>query len=319
MSLADSMLAYGMKKIKLSQAGKMGETISKIGDIAIEAGQAVQSVAKSTKPTRDTYKKIQAGKEIIGSDVQKGSFLERVGLKSSLNDEVFKGKDNYQYTTQGLKEIGTLANTPLAKEGGYLEKFSKEEYKDTSWWKQFGEKPKSLTQEVLNKSDKTDEKINLNNKKNNKSLESQVKEKTDVENIIVELDQEDNANVLLDNTKKINLNNSVLDKQKMLVDLGYDIGKTGEKGKGVDGVLGAKTKAALEKFEAMRIDDIPNQENYGGGSGEKSGDYIAYDGEGRNLGIAFQIKDGKFTPNKKFMNTIGVDRFNELIPNKIYD
>ena len=38
MALADSMFKYGMKKIKMSQASNLGNTISKIGDLGMEAG-----------------------------------------------------------------------------------------------------------------------------------------------------------------------------------------------------------------------------------------------------------------------------------------
>ena len=359
MSLADSMLAYGKKKIKLSQAGKMGERISSIGDVFTEAGQAVSSIGKAVKPNIETYKQVQAGRETIGAEADKGTLWQRLGLKSSLDDKISVGEDNYQYTTEGLKEIGILSDTSLAKEGGYLEKLSEDVYKDKDWWKKFG--TESLTSKVTseikdpvvpdapelneptlkkigdNVSSPPNEFIYFDDKGNEvsedkaqwvsqgqKDPESD-KGLNDIKankaiNDVINLDKKDDSILQEDKlTKEQKKIEEIKKEQQMLVDLGYDIGKTGVGGKGVDGVKGVKTKDALANFEGIRIDNTPNQENYKEGSGKKSGDYIAYDREGRNLGIAFQMKDGKFTPNKKFMNIIGVDRFNELIPGQIYE
>ena len=99
MSLADSMLAYGKKKIKLSQAGKKGERLSDWGDVITEAGKAVDSIQKATKSNRATYKQVQAGRKTIGAEADKGTLWQRLGLKSSLDDTISSGEDNYEYTT----------------------------------------------------------------------------------------------------------------------------------------------------------------------------------------------------------------------------
>ena len=118
MALADSMLKYGMQKIKMSQASSLGDTISKIGDIGMEAGAALSKVGKATQSNRQSYETIQAGKKEVGID-DEGSFLERTGLKSSLSsDESFDvnyreggiNPSKVSYDTRGLKQIGTLSS-----------------------------------------------------------------------------------------------------------------------------------------------------------------------------------------------------------------
>ena len=119
MALADSMLKYGMQKIKMSQASSLGDTISKIGDLGMEAGAALSKVGKATQSNRQSYETIQAGKKEVGID-DEGSFLERTGLKSSLSsDESFDinyreggiNPSKVSYDTRGLKQIGTLSST----------------------------------------------------------------------------------------------------------------------------------------------------------------------------------------------------------------
>ena len=119
MALADSMLKYGMQKIKMSQASSLGNTISKIGDLGMEAGAALTKVAKATESNRKSYETIQTGKKEVGID-DEGSFLEKTGLKSSLNsDKSFDvntggGSVNprkVSYDARGLKQIGTLSST----------------------------------------------------------------------------------------------------------------------------------------------------------------------------------------------------------------
>jgi len=119
MALADSMLKYGMQKIKMSQASSLGNTISKIGDLGMEAGAALTKVAKATESNRKSYETIQTGKKEVGID-DEGSFLEKTGLKSSLSsDESFDvnygeggiNPSKVSYDTRGLKQIGTLSST----------------------------------------------------------------------------------------------------------------------------------------------------------------------------------------------------------------
>lgn len=119
MALADSMLKYGMKKIKMSQASNLGNTLSKVGDLGMEAGAALSKVGKATETNRQSNETIQAGKKQVGID-DKGSFLERTGLKSSLSsDKTFDVKRDegginprkVSYDMQGLKQVGTLSST----------------------------------------------------------------------------------------------------------------------------------------------------------------------------------------------------------------
>ena len=298
MSLADSMLAYGKKKIKLSQAGKMGERISSIGDVVTEAGQAVSSIGKAVKPNIETYKQVQAGRETIGAEADKGTLWQRLGLKSSLDDKISVGEDNYKYTTEGLKEIGTLSTEPLAEKGGYLEKLSENAYKDKDWWKQFGEKPKkSLTNEVIseikdpvvpdapvvkdNSQDKTngdnlftDEQIDyimslerskgltreqiiefMSNKgSENNSGYDNIEDYRRQKNIeaVINLDKNDKEPLLKEDQDNVDLGGTeddVKEKQRILVEAGYDIGEYGKNKDGIDGIYGKMTSAAWELYQ----------------------------------------------------------------------
>lgn len=286
MSLADSMLAYGKKKIKLSQAGKMGERISSIGDVVTEAGQAVSSIGKAVKPNIETYKQVQAGRETIGAEADKGTLWERLGLKSSLDDTISVGEDNYQYTTEGLKEIGTLSTEPLAEKGGYLEKLSEDAYSDKDWWKQFGKKPESLTSKAIseiktdgasdtnevvqdNSQEKTiDKMMESGNKKFAGLTREQISEYvydidgqyTNIEDYkkqknieaVINLDKNDKKQLLKEDQDNVDLGGTeddVKEKQRILVEAGYDIGKYGKNKDGIDGIYGKMTSAAWELYQ----------------------------------------------------------------------
>jgi len=174
MALADSMLKYGLQKIKMSQASNLGNTISKIGDLGMEAGAALSKVAKATEPNRKAYETIQTGKKEVGID-DKGSFLEKTGLKSSLSsdklfdvniDEGGLNPRKVSYDTRGLKQIGTLSSTYSSD---YLiEKYGqdwKEKYGVKSNIKTLSEDNKSVNKEKLEISFE-DQRKNLINRSN---------------------------------------------------------------------------------------------------------------------------------------------------------
>ena len=143
MALADSMLKYGMQKIKMSQASSLGNTISKIGDLGMEAGAALTKVAKATESNRKSYETIQTGKKEVGID-DEGSFLEKTGLKSSLNsDKSFDvntgGGKKVSYDMRGLKQIGTLSS--VYNEDYLVKKYGTDESGEfTDWKEKFGVK-----------------------------------------------------------------------------------------------------------------------------------------------------------------------------------
>jgi|10_taG_2_1085330.scaffolds.fasta_scaffold03073_2 hypothetical protein len=152
MALADSMLKYGMKKIKMSQASNLGNTISKIGDLGMEAGAALTKVAKATESNRKSYETIQAGKKEVGID-DEGSFLEKTGLKSSLGsdksfdvnyDEGGINPRKVSYDARGLKQIGTLSST-------YSSDYLIEKY-GQDWKEKYGVKSNIKTPFERNKS-----------------------------------------------------------------------------------------------------------------------------------------------------------------------
>ena len=273
MALADSMLKYGMQKIKMSQASYLGDTISKVGGLLTEASDAVGKVSKASEPNRKALSDIKEGELALGINGSKPSLLEKAGIRSSLDKKVSYDIDGVTYNQRSLRRIGALSKDPM-----YSNILQKEYGKD--WKKTFGiekennsELPSvSAKRAVQGKKAGDQAYVNdivrgqedwaekeANRIRIKESYESNIPKQQSgkvEDKIIGSFINKDNDGIINDSeSKTINnaLSTIVSKKQQLLVDAGYNIGASGKNRDGIDGVYGKKTKKAWELYQKDNV------------------------------------------------------------------